>query len=289
VLGPSTKQRLLIALILGAMLLVYPLIKLIESPLPAPQTKANQRANKGAEDSGTKNEPSESVGQRLGFWERTFDDPIAFYTFVLAIFTGVLGTVSLIQLTFIFRADRTARITANAAMSSANTAVDTVDEMRRNSWHELRAYIVVTIGPRKKPTGEVDDSALTVACLNTGVTPAYMVNAHLNTHTMPPGYELPAGFEYPVKGSKTGDKSVGVLGHGQSMAFDFDIDLTEIGNARAGYCEFFVYGHVAYQLFDRDGRIYYTRFCYQYVSGGETKEGKPIHGLRMCERHNDAD
>ncbi len=55
-------------------------------------------------------------------WIRTWDDPVAFYTFILSIFTALLAIVSAFQIIFLIRADKTARITANAAKESSEAA-----------------------------------------------------------------------------------------------------------------------------------------------------------------------
>jgi hypothetical protein len=53
----------------------------------------------------------------------TADDRIARYTLWLAIFTGALVVVSGVQIAFLIRADKTARISANAAKTAADAAI----------------------------------------------------------------------------------------------------------------------------------------------------------------------
>jgi hypothetical protein len=55
-------------------------------------------------------------------WQKTKTDPVALYTFWLAILTGGLVFVSAIQIGFLFRADETARTAANAAKDLAIAA-----------------------------------------------------------------------------------------------------------------------------------------------------------------------
>ena len=57
------------------------------------------------------------------FWAWTTHDPVAFYTFVLAIFTFVLGLVAIFQAAMLIRADKTARLAAEAAMLSSRAAI----------------------------------------------------------------------------------------------------------------------------------------------------------------------
>jgi hypothetical protein len=69
-------------------------------------------------------QPAKPLRQRLSvIWERTWEDPVAFYTFVLGIFTALLAIVSATQIYFLIRADKTARISADAAALNAKAAI----------------------------------------------------------------------------------------------------------------------------------------------------------------------
>lgn len=57
------------------------------------------------------------------FWERTTADPVAAFTGVLAIFTFVLAVVSVVQIYFLTKADKTARISADAAKVAADASM----------------------------------------------------------------------------------------------------------------------------------------------------------------------
>lgn len=53
---------------------------------------------------GEKHQPTKTFRQRLAvIWDRTWEDPVAFYTFVLGIFTAFLVGVSAGQGYFLFR------------------------------------------------------------------------------------------------------------------------------------------------------------------------------------------
>jgi hypothetical protein len=56
-------------------------------------------------------------------WEKTRSDPVALYTFWLAVLTAFLVAVSIVQIRFLTRADTTARVAADAAKKSADAAV----------------------------------------------------------------------------------------------------------------------------------------------------------------------
>ncbi len=69
-------------------------------------------------------EHAETKGCELDkpFMERLIGDPAAFFTAVLAFLTLVLAAVAVIQIYFLNKSDQTARVTAEAALKSANVA-----------------------------------------------------------------------------------------------------------------------------------------------------------------------
>jgi hypothetical protein len=84
----------------------------------------NQNAHAATANPNTnQRQPPKAFGKRLSIiWDRTWDDPVAFYTFVLGIFTALLVGVSSSQGYFLFRTDRTARESAEAAKIAAEAA-----------------------------------------------------------------------------------------------------------------------------------------------------------------------
>jgi hypothetical protein len=59
---------------------------------------------------------------RPSLWERTTDDPVAFFTMVLAVGTLGLAITSTISIRYLIAADRTARRAAKSAERMAKTA-----------------------------------------------------------------------------------------------------------------------------------------------------------------------
>jgi hypothetical protein len=70
-------------------------------------------------------------------WDRTISDPIALYTFLLAIFTLALAAASVFQGYFLIRADSTAKTAADAALATAN-AINTQNTHIENSLAEAK-------------------------------------------------------------------------------------------------------------------------------------------------------
>ena len=70
------------------------------------------------------NQQDISLRQRLAaIWARTWEDSVAFYAFVLSIFTALLVFVSLGQTWFLISTGKTARVSADAAKQAANAAM----------------------------------------------------------------------------------------------------------------------------------------------------------------------
>jgi hypothetical protein len=91
-----------LVLVLIALLAAYSGQNISDLPTP-PDTQFNNH---------TTYRPDTSVSQDSqlkNFWDWTTKDSASFYTFVLAIFTGILSVVSIVQGIFLYRADRLGR------------------------------------------------------------------------------------------------------------------------------------------------------------------------------------
>src|SRR4051794_1366984 len=69
------------------------------SETPQQQQRAEESAHQRADDT-----PLER------FWNWTTHDPVTFYTFVLALFTSVLGATAIVQIRYLRKADETTRL-----------------------------------------------------------------------------------------------------------------------------------------------------------------------------------
>jgi hypothetical protein len=90
--------------------------KITPSQLPHHQI-ANNTNKQITQDNSSESQPAKTL------WDRTTDEPIALYTLFLAIFTFVLAFISSIQIYFLIRADRTARISADAATTQSKAVI----------------------------------------------------------------------------------------------------------------------------------------------------------------------
>jgi hypothetical protein len=114
-------------------------------------------------------------------WNWTTQDPVSFYTFILAIFTGVLGVTAFVQIRYLRKADETARIAADAAKKSADAGKISADHIPLVE----RAYIFG--GPSKINT-ENDITSLKISVDNSGRTPGIIKYICAEF-----GLELPSG------------------------------------------------------------------------------------------------
>ncbi len=118
-------------------------------------------------------------------WDKTTADPIALYTFWLAVFTSVLAIVSGIQIFFLINADKTARLSADAAKKSADAAIKSADVAIRSAeisekslMAANRPWITVDIAAGGPITYNVNGVNFTILYIlkNTGNSPATRVN-----------------------------------------------------------------------------------------------------------------
>lgn len=79
------------------------------------------------------------------FWQRTVSEPISFYTFVLAIFTGLLALVAVFQIAHLIRSNTEATKAANAAEKAANAAIASNEISRGIMIAEQRPWIAVEV------------------------------------------------------------------------------------------------------------------------------------------------
>jgi hypothetical protein len=105
--------------------------------------RSPERSYQPAHQTSTQHTEHKQSGENIlgAFWRWTTHDPVAFYTSVLALFTGVLTVVSFIQIRYLIRADLVARKSSVAARRSAIEAKKAADHIPTVE----RAYLHVVI------------------------------------------------------------------------------------------------------------------------------------------------
>lgn len=121
-----------------------------------------------------------------GFWGKAEEDPVAAFTGILALFTILLVVVSSIQIGFLIRADKTGRLAAEAAKTSAVAARDAAEAATSQSQEARREYIRnhrprlrvrhFTLGPNDVTAGNYVEGEFEV--VNIGGAKAQIINSH---------------------------------------------------------------------------------------------------------------
>jgi len=140
-------------------------------PHPQPHQASQTSTNKAAINSEAHSE---------SFWVKTVDDPVAFFTFVLSIFTAVLAGVSITQIIFLIRADRTASITAGAAKDSADAAVAQAKISERALTQLERPYVFVFGAGNVRSDEDTGEFFIEYTVANYGKMPAIIEGAWID-------------------------------------------------------------------------------------------------------------
>jgi hypothetical protein len=136
------------------------------SKTPSQQRAANYTTNKVSKD-----------GNEKSIWKP--NDPISAYTFVLAIFTGLLVVVSGIQIRFLIKADNTARISADAATVAANATKEATALAREEFRTTFRARIAFLSAEINRD--DVGNLRISFSLENTGQLPATKLSIYYTT------------------------------------------------------------------------------------------------------------
>lgn len=127
-------------------------------------------------------QPQEPVWWRVA--SRTTVDPVALWTFILVIFTGILSVVSIRQFKYLRRADHTARIAATAARQAAAAADLSAKAAIGVELPSLHIAAVTTSmdfpsGPEEIKTW-VKQIIPVISIVNYGRTPAFVTEVTVN-------------------------------------------------------------------------------------------------------------
>jgi hypothetical protein len=148
------------------------------------------------------------------FWGRTVDDPVAYWTLWLMGFTGILAAISIGQMYLLIRAERTAKIAANAAANAALATKSSVDRMKDTAERQLRAYLSLRRIRYSLVRFDVAPNAIRwevePEVQNSGSTPALDMFHRTGGCRTDNNEGLPADFDFGGKASLR--KAAGTLG-----------------------------------------------------------------------------
>lgn len=223
-----------------------------------PEDKLQNHATPNPDGSGEYQEISESFGERFaGIAERTFDDPIALYTFVLVVFTGLLGFAT-VRLWFVTKelvrgADDTAKRQLRAYVGPDGFEFDirSIED----------GYV-----PKAPYASDLFTDFTNITCKNFGQTPASNVTVFCAVASITPFLgRLPPGYDFDAKLHPPGDDSSNIiarayLNRGQTDVSSVNLaDPRIVWSARKRTSTLFIFGRIYYV--DAFGTQWSTKFC----------------------------
>jgi hypothetical protein len=130
------------------------------------------------------------------FWQRTTEDPVAFFTLWLVIFTAVLSAVAVLQIRFLLKSENIAERSADAAFKSAeaaNKSAQVAEQQAKIAEATLvanqRPWVsFTTVQPSEDLTYDVNGARITMVYRleNSGHSPAQRVWVNVFTFMLRP-------------------------------------------------------------------------------------------------------
>jgi len=226
-------------------------------------TQGPQQGSRAAD--ARQEQPAQEGKESL--WRPSTYEPITFFTGALVLLTGVLAVVSLIQIRFLIRADEAARISANAAKSSAQTAEQSLIKLQRPFvfvqdfpwlWH-----------PDSSRPGNFFYSIRPVI-KNSGNTHTINMRAYIEYSLRDD--EIPLNFDFPLTGEKVPTLIAPQGTISGAIGFISDYDLASVQRLEK---QFYIWGVMEYgDIFGR-AEPYVTKFCCRIFNVG----GDPFNPL----------
>jgi hypothetical protein len=222
------------------------------------------------------------------------DDRLATYTLWLALFTAALACISGLQIYFLTRADKTGRITAEAARDSAHAATEqgsltqaSINQGARSSRTGLRAYVYPqSTDATQFRIGNAAFMTVSIVWKNMGQTPMRHGQIWLRAREFPG--RIPPDFDFPKNEFLVSGATV--AGPGQEFVSQINIGFRDLQDAFAGTHALCVYGAAEYDDVFRGTQRRKTEFCYQIkVMTEPALDGQCGIVFEHYTRHNGAD
>ena len=238
-----------------------------------------------AQEKSPNSKPEES------FWHKTTDDPVAYFTLWLAVFTGGLAIASIWQGVFLIRADRTARIAADAAREAsviataqaAHTEKYAVEAARRASANEeanriarshtsaaQRAFVSVK-GQRAIRIFGATEWQLRVVWENSGPTPTRNMRSRIQCDIF--DAKLPNDFNFDHASPEFRPGFIGPRATIESASIPYphltDAQLIQIRNEERFL---YLWGEARYYDIFPETAEHVTRFCYNIEIYGAVED-----------------
>jgi hypothetical protein len=224
-------------------------------------------------------------------------EDVAYYTKVLAWFTAVLAIVSAAQGVLLFRADKTARLSADAALKAAKATENSVEVAKTALRDTERAFVYLkTIEVRferappwmrvngREVDGRVLSFSLTPVWANSGKTPAMKMLLNVETEVFPcPEAPDKIGFQ------DDGTPRHGVLGPTtEMMVAPKPVTGDVLERLKSGQGSLLIWGWVDYNDVFPDTARHRTEFCLE-IKIKIQADGSPLMGMQVYRRFNGFD
>jgi len=214
----------------------------------APPDSEKRQCEEAATKTGHKTEECKSL------WERTTTDPVAFFTFILAISTGGLWLATIGLYRAGERQIAVAKESADAAQRAALTGERALIVVER-AFIMISDMGVNTIGQY----GTIIDYRLNVNIANSGKTPAKNYTCIANLVVF--DGDMPAGFRFPDRTHQDLPEKGTTIGPQARTYFQIDFFVQDAIDVFEGRKKAFVYGWLEYDDIFPDSPRHRTEFC----------------------------
>jgi len=222
------------------------------SSFPLPNNQPHQQEQQQASAKNTEKYNGSEFGK---FWRKTTEDPVAYFTLWLVVFTAVLSFVSIIQILFLTKSDKTARLSAEAAKKSAEAAEAALSGQAPNLIAEIQSS---GIADATESRLFYRQGELKYAFRNLGEKYAIINEIHRKIEP------VETGMPKPVTTSETGGAKTpyGVVVAGSAISENYEFCST-IPVTPGAEINYFFIGFVKYS--DISGNSSFTNgFCFVY-------------------------
>jgi hypothetical protein len=225
-----------------------------------PSNQQNATSEQTTENKGSADSP-----KTQSIWIPT--DSVGLYTLVLAVFSGVLASVSIFQGIMLLRSDKTARIAAEAAKKSADAAINVELPILIMRFASLHCPTIPSI-PAKSPLPNSLNPIIQFE--NYGRSPAQMVACCLEWTVAKSATDLPIAPQYKNVAPYS-DSAVFLQNSRIPVDAPCQIVLTDEQATAINECEAFlwIFGFLSYR--DFVGQPHEARFC---IKWNPDREGK---------------
>jgi hypothetical protein len=217
------------------------------------------------------------------------NDPVSLYTLVLSMFSGLLVVVSVVQIRYLIRADRTARITAQAANDQALLTREAMVETQRAFVLVRVLEVELVTFPYQSPTAAIIDRIagwrVGVVWENSGDTPTRDLVTHVSLKffdsQIPDNYDFPDLPERNISNALIGPR-------GTIHSASFLISVQDAQRVKDGSQRAYMWGWAEYDDIFSNTKRHRTEFCYELLFI-EPFPQRASFGHLMHRTHNGAD